>query len=99
METRNGDRHGDRLKPSSACEETFHILYFFDQTLWLLFFSLLVFVRLLFEGGIYFFEKTRRHQRRLDKVRTSGTVMLSVVRTASQSCCQPWKGIVQHEQP
>ena len=30
--------------------------YFFDQTPWLLFISQLVFVQLLFEGGVYFFE-------------------------------------------
>ena len=24
---------------------------------------------------------------------------LSVVHTASQSCCQPWKQVVQHKQP
>ena len=29
--------------------------YFFDQTLWLLFFLLQVLVKLLFEGGIYLF--------------------------------------------
>ena len=34
-----------------------HILYIFDQTPWVLFFSLLAFVQLLFEGGIYFFGK------------------------------------------
>ena len=33
------------------------IPYFFDQTTRLLFFSLLGFVRLLFEDGIYFFRK------------------------------------------
>ena len=31
--------------------------YFFNQTPQLLFFSLLVFLRLLFEGGVYFFGK------------------------------------------
>ena len=34
------------------------IPYFFDQTPWLLFLSLLVIVKLLFEGGVYFFENT-----------------------------------------
>ena len=35
-----------------------HILYFFNQTLWLLFFFLLlILVRVLFEDGIYFLGK------------------------------------------
>ena len=33
------------------------VLYFFNQTPWLLFFSLLFFLWLLFKGGIYFFRK------------------------------------------
>ena len=32
--------------------------YFFDQTPWLLFFSLLVFLWLLFGGSVYFFGKS-----------------------------------------
>ena len=42
-------------------------------------------------------------QRWLDKVRTSDTVMnarpQSVVRTASQSCCQLWKQVVNMNRP
>ena len=36
---------------------TRYILYFFNQTLQLVFLSLLIFVQLLFEGAIYFFGK------------------------------------------
>ena len=49
-----------------------------------------------------FLWKTRRHQWRLDKVCTSGTV--TTVRCCqwsaqphSPSCCQPWKQVVQHK--
>ena len=35
------------------------------------------FVQLLFEGGINFFGKARRHQRRLDKACTSATVTVA----------------------
>ena len=49
-----------------------HVPYFFDQTPWLLFFAV-CFVRLLFEGGVYFFGKPTCRQW-VDKVHTSKTV-------------------------
>ena len=56
---------------------------------WLQFFSLFVFVRVLFEGGVYIFNwKAHKHKRQLDGVRTGGTVKIAR-RAASQSCCQP----------
>ena len=62
------------------------------------YFSLLVFVRLLFEGGVYIFTdwKARGHKRQLDRVRTSETVKIARC-AASQSCCQPWKRLVEYE--
>ena len=62
--------------------------YFFHQTLWLLFFSLLSFVRLLFECGIYSSEGCR-HQWQLDKVRMSDIV--TTVRHCQ--CVQPMSGL------
>ena len=60
--------------------------------------------RLLFEDGYY----SRMTFASLESSQTPGKGMyelyscdyltLSVVRAASQSCCQPWKGVVQHEQ-
>ena len=58
--------------------------YFFHQTLRLLFFSLLSFVRLLFECGIYSSERCR-HQWQLDKVHMSDIV--TTVRHCQ--CVQP----------
>ena len=75
--------------------QAFGIPYFFDQTLRLLFILLLVFLQLLFEGGIYFFGKPvdindgrRRYaqviwQRRLDSV--SGLHSLSVLLSAVET--------------
>ena len=62
------------------------------------------FVRLLFEGGIYFFRKPGDINDGWIRYVTSATVMvarhqtLSVVHAASQSCCQPWERLVQHKQ-
>ena len=50
----------DLRKHVHACAEALEvpeIPYFFDQTPWLLLFSLIIFVQLLFEGGVYFFGK------------------------------------------
>ena len=78
-------------------EEVSLLLYFFDQTPWLLFFALLVFVGLLIEGGYYsilpqgwclFPWKARWYQQWLDKARKSKTVrLLDTVSSSSAVSC------------
>ena len=65
------------------------IPYFFDATTTI--FSAVCFCAVTIRGWRLFLWKARRHQRQLYKVRMSETVTLSVVCTASQSWCQPWK--------
>ena len=74
--------------------------YFFDQTSQLLVFSLLLFVRLLFEAGYYSRKafislETHRHQRRCVMLEQEMQLRLLEIDTASQSCFQPWKQVVQ----
>ena len=61
---------------------------FFNQTLWLLFYF--HFVQLLLAGSIYFFGKRPDAWYGTYKWDGDNCQMLSVVRTASQSCCQLW---------
>ena len=65
---------------------------FVNQTLRLLFFSLLVFVRLLFEGGGYCFGKPT-YQRWIDKVSMNETVIIA---KRSQWYTQPHSCAVCH---
>ena len=56
--------------------------------------SLFIFVRLLFESSIYFCG----YQQRLNKVCRAIQLAQTVVRAASQFCCQLWKrGVFVHE--
>ena len=58
------------------------------------------FVRLLFKGDVYFFGKPADINDGLIRyIEWDGDdcQTLSVVYAASQSCCQPWKQLVQHK--
>ena len=74
------------------------IPYFFDQMPQLLFFMALVFVRLLFDGDVYFFRKpadTKTAGQGMYEQYSYDCQMLPVV----NATCQSWKPVVQHKQP